>query len=123
MNKNRDLRRRRQNKARSTRRKVLRRGDRPRLAVFRSSRYIYAQIIDDVQGKTLVSACSREKELATPPEGVTGKVGIAAAVGTALGQRAKEAGVEKAVFDRRHYKYHGRIKALADAARKAGLSF
>jgi len=114
---------RRARKARSSRRKVLRRGGRPRLAVFRSHRYIYAQVIDDVAGRTLAAASSREQGLGEPAPETKGKVGIAWRVGEALAERAKTAGVEKVVFDRRHYKFHGRVKALADGARKGGLDF
>jgi large subunit ribosomal protein L18 len=92
---------------------------RPRLAVYRSNRYIYAQLIDDEQGRTVAAASSqeagmRERTLTTD---------TAAQVGTLLADRAKQAGVEQVVFDRGGYKYHGRVKALADAAREAGLEF
>jgi large subunit ribosomal protein L18 len=123
MDRNRELRRKHIRKSRGTRRRVLRRGGRPRLAVFRSNRFIYAQVIDDIEGKTLASASSREADLAKAAEGTAGKCGIAASVGTAVAERAREKGVEQVVFDRRYYKYHGRVKALADAARKAGLNF
>lgn len=101
------------------RRKVHGTPTRPRLAVFRSNRYLYAQVIDDVVGHTLVSASSREPELSSLPLTVE----TAAKVGALLGERAKDAGIEEVVFDRGGYKYHGRIKALADAAREAGLEF
>jgi large subunit ribosomal protein L18 len=95
---------------------------RPRLAVFRSLNHIYAQLIDDDAGRTLVAADSRSKEFrAGQPRG--GNVAAAKAVGTLLAQRAKAAGVEHVVFDRGGFKYHGRVKALADAARAAGLVF
>jgi large subunit ribosomal protein L18 len=93
---------------------------RPRLAVFRSTKHISAQVIDDTSGKTLVAATSLEKELRTA-SGT--KSDDAAAVGKLLAQRAKAAGVEQVVFDRAGYRYHGRIKSLADAAREAGLQF
>ncbi len=93
--------------------------DRPRLAVYRSNRYIYAQVIDDVAGQTLVAASSQEKDL----RGERLNLETAAKVGKALGARAKEAGVSTVVFDRGGYKYHGRVKALADAARETGLEF
>jgi large subunit ribosomal protein L18 len=93
---------------------------RPRLAVFRSTKHISAQVIDDTSGKTLVAATSLEKELRTS-SGT--KSDDAAAVGKLLAQRAKAAGVEQVVFDRAGYRYHGRIKSLADAAREAGLQF
>lgn len=89
---------------------------RPRLAVFRSNKQIYAQVIDDVLGKTLASASSLTME-----KGVT--VAAAAEVGKALAEKAKSAGVEAVAFDRAGYKYHGRVKALASAAREAGLKF
>lgn len=104
---------------RRVRKRVRGTAERPRLAVYRSNRYIYAQIIDDVQGATLVSASSVESELRS--ERLT--VDTAAKVGSLLGSRAKEAGIDAVVFDRGGYKYHGRIKALADAAREAGLEF
>ena len=104
---------------RRVRKRVRGTAERPRLAVYRSNRYIYAQIIDDVQGATLVSASSVEPELRS--ERLT--VETAAKVGSRLGTRAKEAGIDAVVFDRGGYKYHGRIKALADAAREAGLEF
>ena len=95
---------------------------RPRLAVFRSLNHIYAQVVDDETGRTLVAADSRSKEFrAGQPRG--GNVAAAKAVGTLLAQRAKAAGLARVVFDRGGFKYHGRVKALADAARKGGLSF
>ena len=101
------------------RRKIHGTAERPRLAVFRSNRYIYAQLIDDDKGHTLVAASSAEENL----RGQSLTVDTAAKVGQLLGERAKEAGVSQAVFDRAGYKFHGRIKALADAAREAGLEF
>ena len=92
---------------------------RPRLAVYRSNRYIYAQIIDDVKRVTVVSASSHEDPLRSR----TLTVEIAAEVGKLVATRAKEAGVGAVVFDRGGFTYHGRIKALADAAREAGLDF
>ncbi len=89
----------------------------PRLSVFRSNRQIYAQLIDDVNGKTLVSASSLKLEDKAP------KKEMAAKVGELIAQSAKEAGIEKVAFDRNGYLYHGRIKELADAARKGGLKF
>ncbi len=93
---------------------------RPRLAVFRSLNHIYAQVIDDASGRTLVSASSVEKELRS--SGST-KSEEAAIVGRLVAERAKAAGVERVVFDRAGFRYHGRIKSLADAARNAGLDF
>jgi large subunit ribosomal protein L18 len=95
---------------------------RARLSVFRSSKHIYAQVIDDVAGRTLAAASSIEKDLrGTLKTGAD--VDAAAKVGELIAQRAKEAGVEQVIFDRGGYRYHGRVKALADAAREAGLSF
>jgi large subunit ribosomal protein L18 len=92
--------------------------ERPRLAVFRSLSHIYAQVIDDTRGHTLVTASSNEKN------GVNGgNVAGAKAVGKLVAERAKASGIEAVVFDRGGYLYHGRIKALADAAREAGLKF
>lgn len=105
-------------------RKTVRRAaaGRPRLSVFRSSKHIYAQVIDDVKGHTLASASSIEKELAGKFK--TGADQAAAAeIGKLIAARALAAGVEKVVFDRGGYMYHGRIKALAEAAREGGLSF
>jgi large subunit ribosomal protein L18 len=94
----------------------------PRLAVFRSLNHIYAQVIDDDTGRTLVAADSRSKEFrGANPRG--GNVAAAKAVGTLLAQRAKAAGLARVVFDRGGFKYHGRVKALADAARAGGLEF
>ncbi len=123
MDHHKDLQRRRGIKARSVRRKLLAVSSHPRLTVFRSNRYIYAQVVDDRAGRTLAAASSREASLKTAAEGVKGKTAVAARVGEEIARRAKEAGVDKVLFDRRHYKFHGRIKALADAARKAGLVF
>ena len=94
---------------------------RPRLSVFRSARFIYAQIIDDASGKTLVAASSREAEL--PKAESAGKVGVSTEVGKLVAHRAKEKGITRVAFDRGGYMYHGRVKALADGARSAGLEF
>jgi len=101
------------------RKKVAGSLERPRLSVFRSSNHIYAQIIDDMRGVTLACASSRE---AIKAEGA-GKVGKSAAVGKLIAERAKAQGVSKVCFDRGGYLYHGRVKALADGARAAGLEF
>jgi large subunit ribosomal protein L18 len=93
---------------------------RPRLAVFRSNIHIYAQVIDDGAGKTLAAASSVEKELRGSK---STKTEAAAVVGRLIAERAKSAGVERVVFDRAGFRYHGRIKSLADAAREAGLEF
>jgi len=96
--------------------------DRPRLSVFRSSKHIYAQIIDDEAGRTLVAASSLEKDLKGSLKTGADKA-AAEAVGKLVAERAAQAGLKDVVFDRGAYMYHGRIKALADAARKAGLNF
>ena len=97
-------------------------GERPRLSVYRSSKNIYAQVIDDSKGHTLASASTLEKDLKGSLK--TGAdAAAAAAVGKLLAERAAKAGVKEVVFDRGPYIYHGRVKALADAAREAGLSF
>ncbi|MHB0858385.1 MAG: 50S ribosomal protein L18 [Anaerolineae bacterium] len=96
--------------------------ERPRLNVFRSLRHIYAQIIDDSVGHTLVSASTMENEVGGMCEGKK-KADAAEVVGRVLAERALAKGVSKVVFDRGGFKYHGRVKALADAARKAGLDF
>jgi len=93
--------------------------ERPRLAVFRSLNHIYAQVIDDQQGHTLVAAGSNEKEL----RGKGGNVEGAKLIGKTIAERAKQKGINKVVFDRGGYQYHGRVKALADAARQEGLEF
>jgi len=97
-------------------------GERPRLCVYKSLRYIYAQVIDDVRGHTLAAASSREASLGQGAESTKG-VDAAKAVGAAIAERAKALGVESVVFDRSGYPYHGRVKALADAAREGGLQF
>ena len=94
--------------------------ERPRLAVFRSNTHIYAQVIDDGTGKTLAAASTVEKELRSSKQTKTEE---AAVVGRLVAERAKSAGVERVVFDRAGFRYHGRIKSLADAAREAGLDF
>lgn len=95
---------------------------RPRLSVHRTEQHIYAQVIDDAKGVTLASASTVDKDL----RGKIKKTGVkdaAVAVGKLVAERAKKAGVNEVVFDRGHYMYHGRVKALAEAAREAGLSF
>jgi large subunit ribosomal protein L18 len=91
--------------------------ERPRLSVFRSTKFIYAQVIDDTSGRTLASASSREAALATG----TGKVDTARSVGRTIAQRAKAAGVSAVVLDRGGYRYHGRVRSLAEGAREGGL--
>lgn len=96
--------------------------ERPRLAVFRSNMHIYAQIIDDTASRTLASASTVDKQLAATLSGKT-KIEKARAIGQAVAERARSAGISKVVFDRGGFKYHGRVQALAEAAREAGLSF
>ena len=97
-------------------------GDRPRLSVYRSSKNIYAQVIDDAKGHTLAAASTLDKDVKSGIK--TGAdVAAAAAVGKLLAERASKAGVKEVIFDRGPYIYHGRVKALADAAREGGLSF
>jgi large subunit ribosomal protein L18 len=93
--------------------------ERPRLAVYRSNKYIYAQVIDDVQGRTLAAASSQESDLRSENLNLD----AATKVGEAIATRAKDAGVTEVVFDRGGYKFHGKVKALAEAAREAGLEF
>jgi large subunit ribosomal protein L18 len=111
---------RRQRRKLRVRRRVQGTPQRPRLTVFRSNKNIYAQIIDDTAGKTLVAASTMEKI-----DGVAygGNKKAAAVIGTALAQKAIQVGIKQVVFDRNGYAYHGRIKELADAARKVGLEF
>jgi large subunit ribosomal protein L18 len=96
--------------------------ERPRLCIYRSLGHIYAQVIDDTGGKTLVSASSVDGGTKKNLKG-GGNVAAAKVIGKAIAERAKAAGITKVVFDRGGYKYHGRVKALADAAREAGLQF
>ncbi len=107
---------------RHVRSSVVGTSERPRLTVFRSSKHIYAQLIDDRSGATLVAASSRVDKIRSElPYG--GNIKAASRVGTLLAEVAKEKGISKAAFDRGHYRYHGRVKALADAARAGGLQF
>ncbi|MDG3007200.1 50S ribosomal protein L18 [Paludisphaera sp. Pla2] len=96
--------------------------ERPRLAVFRSSKHIYAQVIDDQAGKTLAQASTLDPDIKAELK-YGGNKAAASVVGRVVAERAKEAGVAKICFDRRSYKYHGRVAALADAAREGGLQF
>jgi len=105
---------------RRVRRKVAGTCERPRLCVFRSPRYIYAQIIDDVRGHTLVAATSLDQQVRVAQNGQS-KTALAAQVGSLLARRALEHGLKQVVFDRGGYKYHGRVKALAQAVREGGL--
>ena len=93
---------------------------RPRLTVFRSHKHIYCQVIDDESGKTIASAGTRDE---SPAVAYGGNVEAAERIGKAIAERAAAAGVKKVAFDRGHYQYHGRVAALAEAARRAGLGF
>jgi len=111
----------RQRRARKTRAKIRELG-RPRLCIHRTPRHIYAQVIDGSGDKVLVSASTLDKELRKDIKG-TGNTDAAAAIGRAVAERAKAAGINAVAFDRSGFKYHGRVKALADAARESGLEF
>ena len=113
---------RRRGKASSLREKLRSVTSRPRLSVFRSLANISVQIIDDVRGHTLAAASSQEKDVRTSTKGMR-KTDVAKKVGALVAERAKRAGVSAVAFDRGSYKYHRRIKAIADAAREAGLQF
>jgi large subunit ribosomal protein L18 len=104
------------------RRSIVGTAERPRLTVFRSSKHIYAQLIDDLNGVTLASASTVRADV-KKDVAYGGNVKAAASVGKKIAEVAKERGIAKAAFDRGHYRYHGRIKALADAAREGGLDF
>jgi large subunit ribosomal protein L18 len=113
---------RRQRRQQHVRTRLFGTPERPRLAVFRSSKHIYAQVINDATGTTLASASTRDPEIRAQAA-YGGNKAAAALVGTKVGERAKQAGIDKICFDRRSYKYHGRVEALANAARAAGLQF
>jgi large subunit ribosomal protein L18 len=104
------------------RKRITGTAERPRLAIFRSSKHIYAQVIDDVAGRTLAAASSLEEGVKSQ-QAYGGNKAAAALVGKSVAEKAKGAGIDKVCFDRRSYKYHGRVQALADAAREAGLQF
>lgn len=120
MNHEKTIARQRQRRRFRVRNRVKRDSSRPRLSVFRSHKHIYAQLIDDEQGRTLVAVSTRQKDVA-PTYG--GNRTAAEVVGRTLAERALSAGIKEVAFDRREYRYHGRIAALADAARQAGLIF
>jgi len=107
---------------RRIRRKVFGTPERPRLAVYRSLNHVYAQIIDDTQGNTIVAASTLDKEL-SDQKGHKGNTGMAKKVGELIARRALGKGLKKVVFDRGGYMYHGRVKALAESARETGLEF
>ena len=107
---------------RRIREKVLGNANRPRLCVYRSLKYTYVQIVDDTQGKTLVAASTAEKDVRSTMK-QTGNIAASKIVGKVIAERAKAKGIESVVFDRGGYLYHGRIKAVAEAARESGLKF
>jgi large subunit ribosomal protein L18 len=103
------------------RKRVTGTAERPRLSIYRSLSHMYAQVIDDLTGTTLAAASTRDKDISV--EGTTGNAAAAAAVGKKIAEAAKSKGIASVTFDRGGFKYHGRVKALADAAREAGLEF
>lgn len=105
------------------RQRVVGSSERPRLSVYKSSRYLYAQVIDDGSGRTLAAASSLEPSLKGELKGATGTLGAAKRVGEEVAERARARGVAKVVFDRGGYRYHGKVKQLAEAARSKGLEF
>jgi large subunit ribosomal protein L18 len=107
----------------STRSRLTGTAERPRLSVFRSDKHIYAQVIDDLSGKTLVAVASTSAETRGAELKNGGNIAAAKAIGKAIAERAKAAGITKVAFDRGGRQYHGRVKALADAAREGGLQF
>jgi len=113
---------RRERRHRRVRRKVSGTPERPRLCVYRSLAHMYCQVIDDISGHTLVSASSKDVEFKDSlPHG--GNIEAAKTIGKRIAEKAKEKGIERVVFDRGSYPYHGRVKALAEAAREAGMKF
>ena len=112
----------RMKRQRRIRKRIKGTAGRPRLCVFRSAKHIYAQIIDDSRGLTLVSASSTEPDLRQQDD-FGNKVALAAFVGKQIGQRAKEKGIKQVVFDRNGFLYHGRVKAVSEGARESGLEF
>ena len=113
---------RRLRRQRHVRKRLFGTTERPRLAVFRSSKHIYAQVINDTDGTTLASASTLDPEIRAQ-QSYGGNKAAASIVGRVVAERAKQAGIDKICFDRRSYKYHGRVEALANAAREAGLQF
>ena len=113
----------REKRRRRVRKRVSGTSDRPRLAVFRSSKHIYAQLIDDVNGRSLVFTSSLSSELRSKRKELKGKCVVGREVGGILAEKAKKAKITKVIFDRAGYLYHGRVKAVADGAREGGLEF
>ena len=122
MNERKQVQARRLRRQRHVRKRIFGTPERPRLAIFRSSKHIYAQVINDQDGTTLASASTLDSEV-RGEQTYGGNKAAATAVGRKVAERAKQAGIDKICFDRRSYKYHGRVQALADAAREAGLQF
>jgi large subunit ribosomal protein L18 len=122
MNREKDKNSRRQRRRFRVRNRLRGDAERPRMSIFRSHKHVYCQVIDDHSGKTLVSASTRDKALRGDVK-YGGNKDAAQAVGRAVAERALAAGIKAVRFDRGHYRYHGRVAALADAAREAGLSF
>jgi large subunit ribosomal protein L18 len=120
MNKNIHKQTRRSRRRIGIRKRILGTAERPRLSIYKSLNHMYAQVIDDLAGRTLAAASTNDKGVTIEK---TGNSTAAALVGEAIAKRAQAAGVKKVVFDRGGFKYHGRVKALGDAARKAGLQF
>jgi large subunit ribosomal protein L18 len=124
MDKSKHKAKRRQRRRAAIRHRVIGTPERPRLSVYKSLNHFYAQVIDDLAGKTLASASSRLGKKAGGAAGAkTGNASTAASVGSKLAEKAKAAGVKQVVFDRGGFKFHGRVKAFAEAARKGGLEF
>lgn len=122
MNERKQVQARRLRRQRHVRKRIFGTPERPRLAIFRSSKHIYAQVINDQDGTTLASASTLDSEV-RGEQAYGGNKAAAVVVGRKVAERAKQAGIDKICFDRRSYKYHGRVQALADAAREAGLQF
>ena len=122
MNQRKQVEVRRLRRQRHVRKKLFGTTERPRLCIFRSSKHIYAQVINDATGSTLAAASTLDPEI-KGHAAYGGNKAAATLVGKAVAERAKQAGIDKICFDRRSYKYHGRVQALADAAREAGLQF
>ena len=117
------IKQRKERKIKRVRKNLFGTPERPRLTVFKSLNHIYAQVIDDTQGKTLASASTLSKEIADELANAKSKIEKSKIVGTLVAKKAVESKVEKVVFDRGLYKYHGRVQAVADGAREAGLKF
>jgi large subunit ribosomal protein L18 len=113
----------RQRRKLRVRRKVSGTGERPRLSLFRSNRHMYAQMIDDVAGQTLVAATTLSAQIKSRLAGMKGKREAAKLVGATIAEMAKQKGIERVVFDRSGYRYHGCVRALAEALREGGLKF